>query len=109
MDLGAFLEPGVYPVWRLLDNSERLPWGHIHIRRHRQPSWLSQKDHGQDPFLCLAMEVPNHKLDVDGSLCPATGHSAPLFLAGEVATSRIWTDKSLFVLRFKTLIRLLDN
>jgi hypothetical protein len=109
MDLGAFLEPGVYPVYRILGDREREPWGHILYRPGRQPTWLSQGEPPIDTFLCLVMDLPDYKLDQNGCLCPALGETAPLLLAGEVARSRVWAERAMFVLRFKPLLRLLDE
>jgi hypothetical protein len=111
MDLGAFLEPGVYPVYRVTEEDGIKPWGHVYFRKGRRLSWLCSDDplpkeiKECDPLL-LALEVPDHKLLSDGSLSPAVGEKAPLHLACEVRASRIWSEKSLFVLRFKSLIRL---
>jgi hypothetical protein len=112
MDLGAFLEPGVYPVYRLDDETGAEPWGHIVRRGGRRLVWLSLEDPLSEALmsgvpLCLSLSVPEHRLLSDGSLSPSPGESAPLHLACEVAASRSWPERSMFVLRFKSLIRLL--
>ncbi|MDR2349876.1 MAG: hypothetical protein LBF41_04525 [Deltaproteobacteria bacterium] len=104
------MEPGVYPVYRLAGDNGREHWGHILRREGRNPTWLCLKDPNgdlSDDPLCLCFDLPDHRLLSDGSLFPASGETASVHLVCELGRIRNWSEKSMFVLRFKSLVRLL--
>jgi hypothetical protein len=109
MDLAAFLEPGLHPVFLHRAGARCGRWGHVATRPGRKASFLCRADGGPvRGSFTLALDVPGFRLSGDGSLCPAPGASAPVRLACQVSSARPWPGRSMFVLRFRTIVRVLD-
>jgi hypothetical protein len=108
MVLEAFLEPGLYPVY-LMDpgNRERL-WGHIYYRVGRPLSWLAQCAAQAGSLHSLSLELPGFRILPDGTLLKASEELASVNLIGVVAASRPFRNKNVFVLRFRSMLRLMD-
>jgi hypothetical protein len=102
------LEPGLHPLY-LGDpfRPERL-WGHALSRPDRPASFLSFRlpEAGSRPLLSL--ELPGFRLLPDGSVASAPGGRALIRLLGEVARSRALFGGEFFLLRFRSLVRVLD-
>jgi hypothetical protein len=108
MDLGAFLEPGLYPVFFMDSNNKLEPWGHIFHREGRSPSWITPFRHVEDCVLTLSLELCDFTCANDGALVTALGEKASLNLVGEVGACRAFVKDEIFVLRFRSLVRLMD-
>ncbi|MDR2351720.1 MAG: hypothetical protein LBF22_00930 [Deltaproteobacteria bacterium] len=107
MDFAAFLEPGLYLV-NHLDKGEEKPWGQLFLRPNRQASWLSYKYHHGDEQIFLTFQIPGHSLLEDGSLSPHPGAKAKVEILALVSTCRrLSSEDNFFVLRFKSLERLI--
>ncbi|MDR3152745.1 MAG: hypothetical protein LBW85_00390 [Deltaproteobacteria bacterium] len=107
MDLAAFLEPGLHPVFLDRGGSRAGHWGHVLSRPKRRASFLA-REAGPDGACFLALDVPGFRLLADGSLWPAPGESAPVRLAADVSSARPWPGREVYVLRFRRLVRVLD-
>jgi hypothetical protein len=107
MDLGAFLEPGLYPVYLSGSGVGAEPWGHVFHRPGRPLSWLCQDRHPSDKVLALCLELPGMTELPDGTLAESAGRSASVCLVGEVSHCRPFAPSGPFVLRFRSLARLL--
>ncbi|MDR1164335.1 MAG: hypothetical protein LBO66_00415 [Deltaproteobacteria bacterium] len=108
MDLAAFLEPGLYPVFLLDSDGGFEPWGHLLRRPGRAATFLASARRQADEALLLSVVLPGFRLLPDGSLRPARGATAPICLAGAVSSCRVWAEKELFVLKLKNLARVID-
>jgi hypothetical protein len=106
MDFGAFLGPGLYPVF-LSDGQpgKTEPWGHLLCRAGRPSAWLSKFPPASGQSLYMRLDLAGYREDSEGSLIPSLDQTVPLFLCGEVAAFRPIPQKGLFLLRFDSLIR----
>ncbi|MDR1039086.1 MAG: hypothetical protein LBR80_02750 [Deltaproteobacteria bacterium] len=108
MDLAAFLEPGLHPVFLHSAGARAGHWGHVLKRPGRRASFIARGEGPVRGAFTLALDVPGFRLSEDGSLCPAPGELAPVRLACQVSSARPWPGRALFVLRFRRLVRVLD-
>ncbi|MDR2405680.1 MAG: hypothetical protein LBE27_04855 [Deltaproteobacteria bacterium] len=109
MELGTFLEPGLYDVHLLDLNKQKVPWGFVCHRHGRRLSWLSKVAHPANSLLCLSLDLQDFTIAEDGALMVEVGNMASLKLVGEVEACRSLVKDEVYVLRFKSLVRLLDE
>jgi hypothetical protein len=108
MDLGAFLEPGFYPVFLLNDSEKKEPWGYVLKRSDKPLSWVSSKPLSANSIVTLALDVPGFGIGPEGELYPDQSLVAALIINGTVRACRYLQSRQVHVLRFVNLIRLVD-
>ncbi|MDR1037198.1 MAG: hypothetical protein LBT40_11730 [Deltaproteobacteria bacterium] len=108
MDLAAFLEPGLHPVFLHRAGARCGHWGHVLKRPGRRASFLCRGAGPVRGAFTLAIDLPGYSLAGDGSLCPAPGGLAPVRLEAHVSSARSWPGRAVFVMRFRRLVRVLD-
>jgi hypothetical protein len=108
MDLGAFLLPGLHPVFLAEPEGGPEPFAHILFRPGRPPSWLCPSAREADSVLSLSLELPGFALGAGGVLEACRGVKARVILRGRVSACRALGGGGLWVLRFRSLIRLMD-
>jgi hypothetical protein len=106
MDLAAFLTPGVHPVFLDGDPDGKEPWGHVVYRPGRPVSWLARSYQSPDASVAVRLTLPGWSLCPDGSFFPLFEGKACVSLLVRVGACR--PASGLHVLRFKSVVRLLD-
>ena len=106
MDLAAFLTPGVHPVFLDDDPDPKEPWGHVVYRPGRPVSWLARSYQRPDASIAVRLSLPGWRLGPDGSLDQDFAYRADVSLLVRIGACRHLDG--LHVLRFKSMIRLLD-
>jgi hypothetical protein len=104
MDLGAFLEPGLYLVYCQTVTKMFRPWGHVLSRPNRRLTWLGQNA-PDAPWMRLRLEIPGFKLEPDGALSALAGEKASVHLLGPIRCYCFWSAKEVYICKFDSLTR----